>query len=368
MSKASGDPGLLGLAAEVVAVVEGPGPPLLQLEHGFDVGGHGRVRPADVVRRVLFPERQGLRIGQAVGDIAVELVVGRGLVGQDVGREAPAHELRQDVGRVAEQGDRKRGALLHGLAGQAQRLVETVGHRIDVAGLEPPLDAVRIDLDDDGHAVVHGHGQRLGPAHASEPGRQGQAAPERAAEMPPGRLGQGLIGPLQDALRPDVDPAAGGHLAVHGQAQRFEAPELVPVGPLGDHHGIGDEDARRLGMGFEHGHGLARLHDERLVVLELLQAGDDGPVGLPVPGGLSGAAVDDELGGLLGHLGVEIVHEHPQRRFLGPALGRNAGPPRGPDIQDRFIGRLCHFLSPLRRFARRIYHSGADLIKSKNKD
>ncbi|MCK7518367.1 MAG: hypothetical protein MZV64_11930 [Ignavibacteriales bacterium] len=33
--------------------------------------------------------------------------------------------------------------------------------------------------------------------------------------------------------------------------------------------------------------------------------------------------------GLLGHLGVEVVHQHPQRRFLGPALGRQCGTPSG---------------------------------------
>ncbi len=31
-------------------------------------------------------------------------------------------------------------------------------------------------------------------------------------------LGEGLIGALNDALRADIDPGPGGHLAVHGQA------------------------------------------------------------------------------------------------------------------------------------------------------
>ena len=34
----------------------------------------------------------------------------------------------------------------------------------------------------------------------------------------------------------------------------------------------------------------------------------------------AGAAVDDQILGTLGDLGIEIVHQHPQRGFLRPAL------------------------------------------------
>ncbi len=333
------------------------------------MGGHRRVRPPDVLAGVLFPQRERVGVRQAVGNITVELVVGRGLVGQDIRRDAAPHELGQDIGGVAQQGDREGLPFLHGRVGQAQGLVEVVGHRVDVARLEPALDPVRIDLDHDGHAVVHGHGQRLGPAHAAEPGRQRQLALERAAEMFPAHGRERLVRALQDALRADIDPAAGRHLAVHGEAQRFEPPELVPVGPVRHDHGVGDEDPGRLGVGLEHGHRFARLDDEGLVVLELLQAGHDGPVGLPVAGRFAGAAVDDELGRLLGHLRVQVVHEHPQGAFLRPALGQQAGTPGGPDVQDGLVAACFrHFLSPLRGFEQRIYHSPARLSKIKKND
>ena len=51
-----------------------------------------------------------------------------------------------------------------------------------------------------------------------------------------------------------------------------------------------------------------------------LQGGDDGVEGLPVAGRLAGAAVDHEVLGALGDLGVEVVHEHAQGRLLLPAL------------------------------------------------
>ncbi|MGX1490734.1 hypothetical protein RKD41_002993 [Streptomyces tendae] len=51
----------------------------------------------------------------------------------------------------------------------------------------------------------------------------------------------------------------------------------------------------------------------------------------PVPGGLAGAAVDDELVGVLGDLGVEVVLEHPQGGFLLPSQGTQFRTARGSD-------------------------------------
>src|SRR5438477_4117346 len=45
----------------------------------------------------------------------------------------------------------------------------------------------------------------------------------------------------------------------------------------------------------------------------------------------AGAAVDDEAVGILGHVGVEVVHEHAQGGFLNPALAGALRPARGAD-------------------------------------
>jgi hypothetical protein len=50
--------------------------------------------------------------------------------------------------------------------------------------------------------------------------------------------------------------------------------------------------------------GLARLDEEGLVVAQALQGAHDGPEALPVTGGLAGTAVDYEVLGVLGDLGV----------------------------------------------------------------
>src|SRR5690606_25034967 len=67
---------------------------------------------------------------------------------------------------------------------------------------------------------------------------------------------------------------------------------------------------------------LARLHQQRLVVLEPVERGDHAVERRPVACRLAAAAVDDQLFRLLGHLRVEGVHQHPLGRFLDPALRR----------------------------------------------
>jgi hypothetical protein len=73
-------------------------------------------------------------------------------------------------------------------------------------------------------------------------------------------------------------------------------------------------------MCLKHTDGLAGLHQQRLVVLERGQFPDDRIVRGPVPCRFSGSPVDDEIVRALGDLGIEIVHEHPERRFLRPAF------------------------------------------------
>ena len=64
----------------------------------------------------------------AVRHVAVQRIVRRGLVGDDVGRDAAARELREDVGGVTLERDRTRGHALRQPALDAvERVVEVVG-------------------------------------------------------------------------------------------------------------------------------------------------------------------------------------------------------------------------------------------------
>ena len=89
--------------------------------------------------------------------------------------------------------------------------------------------------------------------------------------------------------------------------------------------GVGDQHARRVGMGAEHAYRLPRLNEQRLVPFEPAQGRDDAVERLPVPRRPPDAAIDDQLAWPLGDVGIEIVHQHPERRFGQPALGAELG-------------------------------------------
>ena len=254
-----------------------------------------------------------------------------GLVGDDVDRGAHGQHPGQQLGGVAEQADGQRLARVPGRGGPAQRVVHAVGGHVQVAVLDPAGDPGRVAVDDDGHAAVHGHRERLGAAHAAQPGGQRDRAGQRPAEPLGGHGRERLVGALQDALGADVDPRPGGHLAVHGQAERLQAAELLPGGPLRDQVGVGDEHPRRPFVGAHHPDRLARLDQQGLVALEVVQGAHDRVVGRPAAGRAARAAVHDELVGMLGHLGIEVVHQHPHGRLLRPALAGQGGAARGTD-------------------------------------
>jgi len=257
--------------------------------------------------------------------------VRRGLVGDDVNGRVAGEQGREHVGGVAEQADGQGLALVLRRDGPADGVVDVVALLVEVAVLDPPGDPGLVAVHADGDAAVHGDRQRLRAAHAAEPGGQRDRAGQRAAE-PLGRDGrERLVGALQDALGADVDPRARGHLAVHGQPELFQAAELLPGRPLRDQVGVRDEHPRGPLVRAEHADRLAGLDEQGLVALEILERRDDRRVRLPAPGGAAGSAVHDELVGVFGHLGIEVVHQHAHRALGGPALAATLGTPRGAD-------------------------------------
>ena len=78
-------------------------------------------------------------------------------------------------------------------------------------------------------------------------------------------------------------------------------------------------------VGAEHADRLARLDEQSLIALEPAQGRDDAVERRPVARRPPDAAIDDELARTFGDVGIEIVHEHPERRFGQPALGAELG-------------------------------------------
>ncbi len=269
----------------------------------------------------------------------------RGLVGDDVDRDAAAQQLGQHGRAVARQPDRQR--LPGGLRRQAQpqRVAEPVGHDVQVPGLDPPREPCRVHVDDQAHAVVQRDGQRLRAAHPAAPAGHGQRPGEGTAEPPRRHRRERLVGALQDALGADVDPGPGGHLPVHGQPGCLKPAELRPVRPVADQVRVGDEHAGRPLVGADHPDGLARLDQHGLVTAQLGQRPHHGVERGPRPRGPPGAAVDDEVIGPLGDLGVEVVHQHAQGGLGLPGPGGEGSAARGADGSGTF--HACRF--PTRR-------------------
>ena len=159
------------------------------------------------------------------------------------------------------------------------------------------------------------------PPMPPRPAVRDPLAGEIAAIVPPAHLDEGFVGALNDALAADIDPRAGRHLAVHHQALAIEFVEMLPGRPVRHQVGVGDQHARRIGVGPEDADRLARLDEQRLVALQPAQRLDDAVERLPVARGAADAAIDHQLAGPLGDVGIEVVHQHAQRRLGQPALG-----------------------------------------------
>src|SRR5437016_2410063 len=322
-----GDPGVARLAADVVAVVEGDRALPLQVEHRSHVCRDGRNGAAQVLRGIAPTQLGRLRHREPRRDVPVQGIVSRRLVGEDVGGEAAARQLRHHLGAVANQTDRQRPAGSPRLVAPAQRFVDRGRGPVEVAGVEATLDACRVDFDDEADGVVHRRCQGLCAAHPAEPAGQHDAAPEGAVEVAPRHRPERFVRALQNPLRADVDPRARGHLAVHHETLPLEVAEHLPCRPATHQVRIGDQHARRLGVGSEHAYRLARLYQESLVVFQRPEGPAHRVERGPVPHRLPRAAVHHEILGPLRHLGIQVVHEHPQRGLLDPAF---AGPLRSP--------------------------------------
>ena len=70
-----------------------------------------------------------------------------------------------------------------------------------------------------------------------------------------------FVGALQDALRPDIDPAPRSHLAIHHQSFGLQLAEMIPIGPAADEIGVGDQHTRCILVRLEYPDRLSRLDE-----------------------------------------------------------------------------------------------------------
>ena len=159
----------------------------------------------------------GLFYRETLGYVAVRIMRWR-LVGDDIRHHSAYDEFGIDVGGVGDEAYGLGFVLVQCLLDQGHRFLQVFHQHIHVRGFQATLSAGRIYLHNEPHTVVHGDGQGLSPAHSPKAGAEHELALQAGLEMRLGRCAEGLIGALEYALRADVDPAPGSHLAVHHEA------------------------------------------------------------------------------------------------------------------------------------------------------
>ena len=341
---------VLGDLADIVAVVEGGNARIPEGDHGFHMCLHGRACRGFDALRIALALGLGFFDGPADRQVSVAGIMRRGLVGDDVRARAtglhPAHQLGKDLRGIADQADGLRLAGLCPAIDQVQRLVQRLCLFVDIAGAQAKIDAGLVALHGQAAGARHDGGERLRSAHATQPAGQDPLALEAAAVVLASGFHEGFVGALHDALRADVDPRTGRHLAVHGQPLLIQLVEMIPGRPVGNEVGVGDQHARRILVGAEDADRLARLDEQRLVLVQRLQRRDDAVEILPGARRPADAAIDHQLVRVLGHIRVEVVHQHAQRRFGHPALGVEFCAARGADIAD-IVARIGHGRFPI---------------------
>ncbi|MPM57010.1 hypothetical protein SDC9_103827 [bioreactor metagenome] len=254
-------------------------------------------------------EGQALRaVASVIGDVA------GGLVAQKVNVDIFLIEVLQQIHHVAVIGDGAGSFFGHVLLRHGEGLVQARGLLTDPALGVAGHDAGHIDLGDDGDGAGNFCGLTLGAAHAAKTGGDEQAAGQILivgnAQLQTARVEQGVERTVDNALRPDVHPAAGGHLAVVGDAQSGGAVKVLLVIKHADHQAVGDNAAGSALVGVEQSQRVTAHDHQRLLVGQHFQILLDETVLHPVLADLTGLAVGHQLVGVQGHVKVQVILDH----------------------------------------------------------
>src|SRR5690606_6740818 len=96
----------------------------------------------------------------------------------------------------------------------------------------------------------------------------------------------------------------------------------------------------------EHAYRLARLHEQRLILVQCLEGSYDAVKIIPGPCSPSDTAIDHQLVRIFGYIRIKIVHQHPQRRFSSPEPGVQPVAARSANLTD-VVARIGHGGHPL---------------------
>ena len=247
------------------------------------------------------------------------------LISHDIGAHATAVNFREDIRCIAKKPDRLSLSGLCPAFDHRQRLIKAVSPFVHIACAKTEIDAIRVAFDRKAAGPCHYRGQRLCAAHAAQPSGQDPSAFKIASVMLATSLGEGLVSALHNPLCANINPRAGGHLAVHHQALLIELIEMIPIRPVRHDVRVGDQNTRRICMGLHDGNRLTRLHDQRLVRFEVFQTRNHPVEIIPCPCRPPDAAIDHKFMRILSHFRMQIVHQHAHRSLGEPAFRRDLG-------------------------------------------
>ena len=294
----------------------------MEIQHRPDVFGHRGAGGTSHRGGIAFPAGCPVGDSPAPRQIAVDGIMGGGLVGDDVRPDASPHQFRKDLRGIAEQAYRYWLLFAAGLLDDRQRLLQRGRLAVEVAGAQPHLDARGLAFDDqaaDAPAITAASG--CAPPMPPRPAVRIHLARERSAEMAPPHLDERFVGALNDALAADIDPRTRGHLAVHHEPLTIELMKMLPGRPVRHQVGIGDQHAGASAWVRNTPTGLPDCTSSVSSASSRLQRGDDGVETVPVTRRPADAAIDHQFLRTLRHGGVQVVHQHAQRRLGEPGFG-----------------------------------------------
>ena len=256
----------------------------------------------------------------ALRHVAVEQIVGGGLIGDDV-RCSAARRRSPGIRRPRyRRAPRPRHAVPPWPAAPtASAISEGIRQLVHRAALQPLGGALAVDLDGDAGGTQHGWRRGVARTPCRRDPRVRKKRPARSVG-PEARGGarQDFVSPLQHTLRPDVLPAARGQPAPADEPALLEVVEDLLVCPAADDVAVRHQHERRARVGREDGDRLARLDDQGLACRAAsLSARDDRLVGGPVARRLAERCIDHQVLRILRHR--QDILEQPQQPLLPPA-------------------------------------------------
>ena len=154
-----------------------------------------------------------------------------GLVGEKFDLLVVIDRVLEEIHNIAVEGNRHGLLLLEGFMCEAERFLGGLRDFGNPALAVSGLDAGVVDFRDNADAARNLDCLRLRTAHAAETAGHEEVACEiavcRDTEILSACVQDGVEGAVDDALRPDVHPAACGHLAVARAAHRGDAGPIL---------------------------------------------------------------------------------------------------------------------------------------------